>query len=188
MREPAIPTLFLVPSDDPHDPEALYAIATAYAHAGHIVSAHGKESDQMAFTFPAIVCSSFALELFLKFFQMVDLIERGETTGKIKFDHTIPGLWGKLTPNHKAIIAGMFRNTTGEPYTTGQDIRLRLFEEALGHLGTQPFVQWRYAHELKGPQLMSRGAISIVVDALGYAAAYVFNRMQRPPTPVSSEL
>ena len=188
MREPAIPTLLLVPSDDLHDPEALYAIATAYAHAGHIVSAHGNESDQIAFTFPAVVCSSFALELFLKFFQMVDLIERGETTKKIKFDHTIPGLWGKLTPNHKAIIAGMFRNTTGEPYTTGQDIRLRLFEEALEQLGTQPFVQWRYAHELKGPQLMSHGAISIVVDALGYAAAFVINRMRPQPTAAPSEL
>lgn len=108
MREPAIPTLLLVPSDDPHDPEALYAIATAYAHAGHIVSAHGNESDQIAFTFPAIVCSSFALELFLKFFQMVDLIERGETTKKIKFDHTIPGLWGKLTPTTRQSLPGCF--------------------------------------------------------------------------------
>lgn len=188
MREPAIPTVFLLPTDDPHDPEALYAIATAYAHAGLIVSAHGKESDQIAFTFPAIVCSSFALELFLKFFQMVDLIERGEITQKIKFDHTIPGLWGKITPSHKAIIAGMFQNNTGKPYTTGHEIRLRLFEEALGQLGTQPFVQWRYAHELKGPRLMSHGAISIVVDALGHAAAFVFNQMKRPPTPTTSEL
>jgi len=178
MSEPAIPVLVLAPGEDIHDPEALYAIATAYAHSGLIVSKHGYQTDQMAFAFPAIVCSSFALELFLKFFLMVDLVEKGDTEQKIRNIHTIPELWKLVTPEHKALIAGMFRNSTGEPLTTGIELRLQLFEEALKHLGSKPFVQWRYIHELRSQQLMSHGAISIVVDAFGHAAQYVVKKMR----------
>ena len=176
MSQPAIPSLVLVPGDDIHDPDALYAVATAYAHSGLIVSKYGHENDQVVFTFPAVVCSSFALELFLKFFLMMDLIEKGDISKKVRFGHTVPTLWEAVTPAHKALIAGMFRNSTGEPYTTGPEIRLRVFEDALRNLGNQPFVEWRYVHELRSPQLMSHGAISIVVDALGHAAEYTVKR------------
>jgi len=147
------------------------------------VSRYGNKHDAVEYAFPAIVCSSFALELFLKFFLMVDLIERGQTSQKVSFGHTIPDLWGKVTPAYKGLIAGMFQNTTGVPYTTSTELRLRLFEEALKFLGDQPFVRWRYAHELKEPQLMPHEAISSVVDAFGYAAEYVIHQMA-PPTPV----
>ena len=176
MPHPAIPSLVLVPGDDMHDPDALFAVATAYAHSGLVISRYANENDQMAFAFPAIVCSSFALELFLKFFLMMNLVERGEISQNVCFGHTIPTLWNEVTPVHKALIAGMFQNSTGEPYTAGVEIRLQVFEDALRNLGNQPFVQWRYVHELRSPQLMSHGAISIVVDALGHAAEYIVKR------------
>ena len=106
----------------------------------------------------------------------MDLVERGEVSQSVRFGHTIPTFWNAVTLPHKALIAGMFRNSTGEPYTTGPESRLRVFEDALRNLGNQPFVQWRYVHELRPPQLMSHGAISIVVDALGHAAEYIVKR------------
>ncbi|CAN7193766.1 hypothetical protein [Acidovorax sp. Leaf78] len=176
MSVPAIPSLVFVPSEDPYDPEALYAIATAYARAGLLVSDYGKRCEEMALTFPAVVCSSFALELFLKFFLMVDLIDRGESSEKVSFGHAIPPLWSKVAPAHKTLIGGMFGHLNPEPYSTGPDIRLESFERALETLGKQPFVQWRYAHELKGPQLMSHATISLVVDTFWRAAAYIVQR------------
>ncbi len=176
MSQPAIPFLVVVPDDDDHDPDFLYAVATAYAHSGLIISKHGQERDQMVFAFPAVVCSSFALELFLKFFLMIDLIERGDATQKVRFGHTIPALWALVTATHKTLIACMFRNPTGEPLTIGVESRVRLFEQALRGLGDQPFVQWRYVHELRTHELMSHGAISLVVDAFQQAARYTLKQ------------
>ena len=173
MAQPAIPSLILVPGADTHDPIALYAIATAYAHSGLIVSTYGHKNQQFEFAFPAVVCSSFALELFLKFFLMTDLVDRGDTSKKIRRVHTVPELWGLVTPAHKGLIAGMYRNSTGAPYTNSAETRLQLFEEALRYLGKEPFLQWRYVHEHQSHELMSHEAISLVVDALGHAAQYV---------------
>jgi hypothetical protein len=176
MPRSAVPSLVIVPGDSRLDFESLYGIATAYAQAGLIVSHHGHRSHHPEFAFPAVVCSSFAIELFLKFFLMVDRVERGDTSQEPDLGHTVPSLWSKVTPTHKDLIAGMFRNSTGEPHTTGADTRLRLFEEALNFLGDKPFVQWRYVHELAEPTLMSHEAINLVLDALGYAAQYLVKK------------
>lgn len=175
MSKPAIPSLVFLPSDDHYDPLALHAIATAYARAGLLVSDYGHHREEMAFTFPAVVCSSFALELFLKFFLMVDLIDKGGSS-KVSFGHAIFPLWAKVAPPHKALVAGFFGHSGSVPNTTGVDSRLQSFERALTTLGKQPFVQWRYAHEMSGPQFMSHATISAVVDAFWRAADYVVLR------------
>lgn len=179
MPRPAVPSLLLVPGDSRLDFTALYGIATAYAHAGMIVSDHGHRTKHPEYAFPAVVCSSFAIELFLKFFLMVDRVERGDTSQQPDRGHTIPSLWSKVTQRHKLLIAGMFKNDTGEPHTTGPEIRLQMFEEALAYLGDKPFVQWRYVHELAEHKLMSHEAINLVVDALGYAAAYLVKNARK---------
>ncbi|NMM78023.1 hypothetical protein B2J86_16865 [Acidovorax sp. SRB_14] len=112
---------------------------------------------------------------------MMDLVERGDTSKKVRNVHTIPELWALVTPAHKALIAGMFRNSTGP------EIRLQVFEEALRHLGDKPFVQWRYVYEFPSRQLMSHGAISIVIDAVGHAAEYVIKRTRARQLGCDSE-
>jgi hypothetical protein len=173
MQKPAVPALVVVPGDAHLDFRALFAIATAYAHAGLIVSEHGHRNERIEFTFPAVICSSFALELFLKFFLMVDRAERGITERQLDFGHSVPDLWRKVTPPHKALIAGSFRNASGTPHMDAPELRMELFEKALAGLGDKPFVQWRYVHELQEVAFMSHGAITVVVDALGYAAQFV---------------
>ena len=170
---PAIPSLVLIPDGSPADYSALYAIATAYADSGLLISDHGKETDRPELSFPAVVCSSFAIELFLKFFLMLEKAESGEPSLKDKSGHYLGELWKKIRPARQALIAGMFRNSTGEPLLNASDRRIELFVEALAHVGEKPFVKWRYVHESVDLTFMSHAAINEVLDALGYAANYV---------------
>ena len=170
---PAIPSLIFIPDESQMDFAALYAIATAYAHSGLLISGHGNESDRPEFSFPAIVCSSFAIELFLKFFLMLERVDRNEPSTKQKYGHRLGDLWKKILPANQALIAGMFRNETGVPLTNASDRRIQLYVDALIEVGEAPFIKWRYAHELVGPSVMSHAAITEVLDALGYAANYV---------------
>lgn len=172
---PAIPSLVLIPDASQADYAALFAIATAYAHSGLLISDHGKETDRPELSFPAVVCSSFAIELFLKFFLMLERAESEEPSSKHEFGHSLGPLWKKIRPAHQALIAGMFRNRTGVPWLNASDRRIDLFVEALSHVGEAkgPFVKWRYPHELVDATFMSHAAINEVLDALGYAANYV---------------
>ncbi|MBL6986874.1 MAG: hypothetical protein ISR72_07525 [Methylobacter sp.] len=171
--QPSIPTLVLIPDNSYSDYTGLYAVATAYAHSGLVISDHGKKADRPEFSFPAVVCSSFAIELFLKFFLMLDKAEDVKPPEKHEYGHHISKLWNKIRPKHQVLIAGMFRNKTGEPSLNASDRRIELFVEALSHVGDAPFVKWRYIHEFVEPTLMSHAAINEVLNALGYAADYV---------------
>lgn len=173
---PAIPTLLLIPDDSQVDFRALYAIATAYAHSGLLISDHGQTNDRVEFSFPAVVCSSFAIELFLKFFLMLERPDRNDLVLKQKSGHRLAELWKKILPVHQALIAGMFQNRTGVPLLNASDVRLKLYEDALINVGEAPFIKWRYAHELVGPTVMSHAAITEVLDALGCAANYVMKK------------
>lgn len=173
---PAVPSLVLIPGESQADYAALYSIATAYAHSGLLLSKHGDETDRPEFSFPAIVCSSFAIELFLKFFLMLERAENDDLSSKREYGHPLLPLWNKICPAHQALIAGMFRNKTGEPLLNASDRRIELFVEALTHLGEKPFVEWRYVHELVEPSFMSHAAIAEVLDALGHAANYVMKK------------
>lgn len=168
------------------DYAALYAIATAYAHSGLLISGHGKETDRPEFSFPAVVCSSFAIELFLKFFLMLERAESEETSSKHASGHRPGELWKQIYPAHQALIAGMFRNKTGVPLLNASDRRIELFVEALTHVGEAPFVKWRYAHELVDMTLMSHAAINEVLDGLGYAANYVMKEKSGASRPDTS--
>lgn len=174
--KPAIPTLVLIPGSTHIDYPALYAIATAYAHSGLLISAHGEKTNSMAFTFPAIVCSSFAIELFMKFFLMVDKADQEEPDTKHDAGHKISDLWKKIGLEHKRLIAGMFRNNTGQPLLNASEMRIETFEESLKHIGDTPFVKWRYIYEEPDTTLMSHGGLVEVLDAFGRAAHYVMKQ------------
>jgi hypothetical protein len=166
--KPAIPTLFLIPGDT-FDARALFAIATAYARAGLLVSAAGKKEERMEMAFPAVICSSFAIELFLKLFV---LLTNPPPAGSKppKLGHYLGDLWGMVHPDHKRLVAGKFRSPEGSAVPSLQDVRVQLFEQALAYVGQSPFVKWRYVHELGDMQLLSHEAITLVLDALGHAA------------------
>ena len=172
---PAIPSLVLIPGESQADYATLYAIATAYAHSGLLISKHGNETNHPEFSFPAIVCSSFAIELFLKFFLILERAENEESFSKHEFGHHLKDLWKKIRPAHQALIAGMFRNKTGIPLLNATDRRIDLFVEALTSVEKEkaPFLKWRYPHEFVEPTFMSHAAINEVLDAFGYAANYV---------------
>lgn len=173
---PAIPALVFAPGDSQTDYAALYAIATTYAHSGLLISKHGDKSGFPAFALPAIVCSSFAIELFLKFFLMWKRANSSDPAAKPEHGHFLIDLWKEILPEHQALIAGMHRNKTGVPLLNAPDIRIQHFVEALNEVGKAPFVKWRYAHEFKDVTVMSHAAVADVVDALGHAAEYVMTK------------
>lgn len=171
--KPAIPALLIVPGDTHMDYKALYSIASAYAHSGLILSSHGEKSKQIEFTFPAIVCSSFAIELFMKFFLMIGKLEDVDTPHKHDSGHRLNGLWIKINTENQDLIAGMFQNSSGVPHLNAIELHKEQFLKALEHVGDAPFVQWRYVYEIPQMTLMSHAAITVVLDALGYAAKYI---------------
>lgn len=186
--KPAIPALLVIPGDA-HDFTSLYAIATAYAHSGELLNNHAERTDQVTFAFPAMVCSSFAIELFLKFFITLDNADNPASPQNNRQGHYLQKLWERIKPNHQDLIAGMFRNPSHVPIAAGLTTRKMLFLDALTGIGNAPFVEWRYAYEIKEPALMSQGAIAEVLDAVGYAAEHVMNerRATTPPVLASTE-
>lgn len=171
--KPAIPTLFLIPDDNKTDYTSIYAIATAYAHSGLMLNEYADKKQAFEFTFPAMVCSSFALELFMKFFLTLGNAESQSGQPSSRHGHNLGDLWVRLKPEHQDLIAGMHQNTTGQPLTNALDQRKRIFSKALEEVGESPFIKWRYVHEVAEPTLMSHGAILRVLDALGHAAEHV---------------
>ena len=170
-NQPAIPSLVLIPGETKDDFATLYAVASAYAHSGLIVSEEAKHSDQPVLAFPAIVCSSFAIELFLKFFIALEKSEdvslKSKTTG-----HLLPLLWREISLPRQKIIAGMYQNSSIEPDLNASETRLKIFSDALERIGEKPFIKWRYIHEITSTEYMSHAAIGVVTEALRAAATY----------------
>jgi hypothetical protein len=172
--KPPIPALLVIPGDE-NDFAAVYAIATAYAHSGQMLNAHAERRDEIVFTFPAMVCSSFAVELFLKFFLTLDNAENPTLPQDDRKGHYLIKLWERIKPIHQNLIVGMFRNPSHSPISAGLGTRKTLLLEAMQFIGAQPFVEWRYAYEIQQPKMMSQGAVTEVLDAVGYAAEHVMN-------------
>lgn len=172
MSKPAIPALLLIPGDE-HDFAALYGIATAYAHSGELLNAHAAQTDQITFSIPAMVCSSFAIKLFLKFFITLDNADNPTAAQGDRRGHDLQKLWERIRPEKQNLIIGMFRNSLHIPTAAGLELRRELFTSALAGIGSAPFVEWRYAHEINGPALMSQASVAEVLDAFGYAAEHV---------------
>lgn len=170
---PAIPLLVLIPGESKDDYRSIYAIAMAYAKSGLLISDKAEAMDQPEFVFPAVVCSSFAIELFLKAFIALENTEREPTLRKVTTGHPLVKLWDKISPARQALIAGMFRNPTGEPSLNAIETRVKGFVDAMVNVGVQPFVKWRYVHEFESITHMSHAALVEITDALSRATIYV---------------
>lgn len=178
QERPAIPLLVLIPGESKMDLSAIFAIAQAYSRAGLLVSDYGHHRDAPVFAFPAVVCAGFAIELYFKFFWMLGHVETGGATGTKFKEHRLPKLWAELRPEHRALIAGMHRNKSGEPLDNAMELRMELFLKAVDEIGDSPFVRWRYAHELTEVGHMSHAVIQEVLDALESAAVHVMRERQ----------
>lgn len=173
--KPPLPALFIVPGSE-QDFHTLYSIAVAYAHSGQLLNERAAaRTDQVVFAFPAMVCSSFAVELFLKFFITLDNSDNPALPPEPRRGHYLVKLWERVKPVHQDLIAGMFRNPSHTPRTAGIDICKTIFLVALNEIGPQPFVEWRYAYEIDQPAVMSQGAVAEVLEAIGYAAEHIMN-------------
>lgn len=183
--KPAIPVLIVVPGEA-HDFSSLYAIATAYAHSGELLNSHAARTNQVTFAFPAMVCSSFAVELFLKFFLTLDNADNPTSPQHDRRGHYLQKLWERIKPDNQDLIASMFRNPSHAPVAAGLATRKALFLEALTGIGNAPFVEWRYAYEIEEPALMSHGAVAEVLDAVGYAAEHVMKERRAAAAALTS--
>ena len=184
-KKPAIPALIVVPSDA-HDFSSLYAIATAYAHSGELLNSHAARTEQVTFALPAMVCSSFAVELFLKFFLTLDNADNPTLSQDDRRGHYLQKLWERIKPDNQDLIASMFRNPSHAPVAAGHATRKAQFLKALTSIGNAPFVEWRYAYEIEKPVLMSQAAIVEVLDAVGYAAEHVMKERRGAATELNS--
>ncbi|WP_157201077.1 hypothetical protein [Massilia sp. Root351] len=184
---PAIPLLVVIPGST-HDFSSIYAIATAYAHSGGLLNNHAAQTERLEFAFPAMVCSSFAIELFLKFFLTLANADNPTAPQDDRRGHYLQKLWDRINPDHQNLIVGMFRNPSNVPIAVGLALRKAQFLDALTHIGGAPFVEWRYAYEIEVPTMMSHGAITEVQDALGYAAQYAMTeRSAALPEPNAAD-
>jgi hypothetical protein len=169
----AVPSLVLIPGNSKDDYHAIFAIALAYAKSGLLISEKAKSSDEPEYAFPAVVCSSFSIELFLKAFIALENAEAEAESRQAITGHPLVQLWNKISLARQSLIAGMFRNPIGDPLTNASDVRIRFFVEALTNVGLQPFVKWRYVHEFRDITHMSHAALVEITDALSHAATYL---------------
>lgn len=172
---PPIPVLLVVPGSK-HDFASIYGIATAYAQSGGLLNKYADDTKRIEFTFPAMVCSSFAIELFLKFFLTLSNADNPTAPQVKRNGHPLQDLWERITPEHQDLIVSMFHNPSRVPITAGLDLRRIQFLDALKHIGPAPFVDWRYAYEIETPKLMHHGALTEIQHALGYAARHVMEK------------
>ena len=176
--KPKIPFLVTIPEEN--DYKGIFGIATAYAHSSQILDDHADKLDRVDFFFPAVVCSAFSLELYLKFFVVLANSQDKKRNCK-PYGHSISALWENVSDFHKNVIAGMFRHNQLEPLYTGLEIRRQVFEEVFLSLGDEPFKDLRYLYEpKKGKSIrpVSQEALWEVLKAVGDAAHFVMRSVE----------
>jgi len=183
VQKPAVPSLVVIAGSSKHDYQAIFAIAMAYEQSGLVLSDRAHRSHQTEFVFPAVVCSSFSIELFLKAFITYENAEKPQNSREKASGHTLFELWEKISLKRRNLIVGMFRNPGEHPHESAIETRSTLFAQALDQVGAQPFVKWRYAYEIDGPELMSHAALVELTNALSGAAFYLL----QPPATLNAD-
>ena len=125
-----------------------------------------KDADFIA---PAIMCQSFAVELLLKFFLVVDhpaakSVDDLKTAGVNLRCHKYSELFDQLTQATKGKIANTYAAVSGKQTDAAG------FRNALIAQGDDPFVYWRYIYEKSGYSHFNWHDFSLVTLALGKTA------------------
>lgn len=148
----------------------LFNIAHAYARAADASWSSLGTTKDADFAAPAIMCQSFAIELLLKFFLVVDhpsvtTADELKTAGVKLKCHEYSELFDQLAPATKDKIAKSFTDLSGRQ-TDAAGFRQELIAQ-----GDDPFVYWRYIYEETSRfSYFDRPAFNLVTDALGKAA------------------
>ena len=179
MDKPAVPSLLYVPSQSTDEaPQDIFVIAVAYANSGKMLKEHMKNNKEYMYMFPSIVCSGFAIELFLKFFLSIE--EKLDSLKERKINrHDVLALWSLLSEKNQILISGMFQNPERTAHTIDKNGYLSRFKEYFESLDRSLFVKWRYAYEIENPEYVSFEIIYDVVDAFGYAANHALNAFNK---------
>jgi hypothetical protein len=147
----------------------LFNLANAYAQASDAVWAQLGTTKNADLAGPAIMCQSFAIELLLKFFLVVDhptakTAEDLRLAGVRLKNHKYSELFDQLSSVTRDKIAQSFSQTSRRTVTSEQ------FRDLLIAQGDDPFVHWRYVYERGGVSHFDRVSFNLLTDALGKAA------------------
>lgn len=159
------PPFLLIPDSAVPTYINLFHIACSYNTSAKLVKGQFDETGNVAFLFPSIVCQSFAIELFLKFFIFLDA-DKNKTASKLpkKMGHDFSKLWNRISSEYQKLISTHYSNAPKPPTITGG------FEEGLSIIGNDSFEKWRYAHEIQNYDFMHLDYTDLVSDVL-YSAA-----------------
>lgn len=164
------PLLIISDGDNVND---IFHIASAYNRAGRLIDDESVKTDDYSFIFPSIVCQSFAIELFLKFFIYFDKkqfeLER-EFSNKSKLGHKFTNLWDKVSDTYKNEISVHYTNAS-KINTSPNEMRSLLIK-----VDENSFVTWRYPYENKGFTNMHIDDIKLISDVLHSASYQVIKK------------
>ena len=144
--------LLIIRGDSPMY-EDIFHIAYAYNQSSQLINDFSAKQKNAAFMFPSIVCQSFAIELSLKFFLVIDHPEICNRKDFEKFDlklnkHGFSELWDLINVNYQNEIVRHHTNCIGNESSACR------FKKLLEDIGSDSFVRWRYIHELEGFNFM----------------------------------
>lgn len=145
----------------------IYHIAYAYNQSGELINNHSEKQKNAAFMFPSIVCKSFAIELLLKFFLVIDHPEicNQQDFKKLELNkHGFSELWDLISMNFQLEIARHHTNCIGR------------FKKLLEQIGSDSFVKWRYIHESESLNFMHISETKQVSDVL---LSVAYNEMKK---------
>ncbi len=157
--------------------ETMFTLACVYNQSAILIS-ESREED-VRFIFPVAMNFAFSIELFLKFFLIVDYPEirskEDLATNKINGfkGHSLSALWDFVSDEHKNEIVSKYCEIHKEFMSVSK------FREFLAiELHDNPFVKWRYVYEEgEGVSYLNLDLIKKVNDALGYSAQNFFNKV-----------
>ena len=158
--------------------ETMFTLACAYNESARLILEN--EDKNISFVFPAAMNFAFSIELFLKFFLILDYPEIrskedlvGNRINLIK-GHSLSALWDSVGIDYKNEIVSKYQEIHKEFMSDSK------FREFLAlELYDNPFVKWRYVYEEdEGINVLNLDLIKKVNDSLGYSANFFLIKLQ----------
>lgn len=161
------PPLLLIPDSAEPIYINVFHIACSYNASAKLIKDQFDKTDNISFLFPSIVCQSFAIELFLKFFIFIDA-HNNKTVSTLpkRMGHDFSKLWERIPSEYKTLISTHYSNAPKPATLIGG------FKESLNIIGNDSFEKWRYAHEIQSYDFMHLDLTALVSDVLYSAASF----------------
>lgn len=173
MESKQFQSLLVIRNDKPMY-EDIFHIAYAYNRSAKLVSQESERVENAAFLLPSIVCQAFAIELFLKFFLLLDYpnikskkdIDSAQnlTLSKAMKAHLYEHLWDAINIEYKEVVSKHYSNALNIKASVSD------FRKALVDIDSNSFVNWRYIHEEESFKFMHPELTEKLSDVLLSAA------------------